>query len=157
MKPGRLEELETYADGEIIVREGDESQDMYVVHRGEVEVLKQVDGRDVPLATLGRGAFFGEMSMLEALPRSATVRAKGGAELLVIRSGSLLLKIRRDPTFAFEMLQQMSHRIRELNERFAHAVEAAGPASGARALLLRNAVEEYRPSEDGAAGESRAS
>jgi CRP/FNR family transcriptional regulator, cyclic AMP receptor protein len=119
VKPGLYDEVLSFEDGEIIAREGDETRDMYVVQSGAVEVFKAIGGQQVLLAVLGRGSFFGEMSLLESLPRSATVRAKGRAKLLAIRAGSLLLKIRRDPTFAFEMLQQMSGRIRRLNEQLA--------------------------------------
>jgi CRP-like cAMP-binding protein len=109
--------VERYADGEIIVREGEMGREMYVIQKGRVEVIKSLGGRTVVLATLERGSFFGEMSLLESLPRAATVRAKGDAELLVIEPGGLVLKIRRDPTFAFEMLQHMSRRIRDLDDQ----------------------------------------
>jgi CRP/FNR family transcriptional regulator, cyclic AMP receptor protein len=117
VKPSSFDEILTFEDGEIIAHEGEETRDMYVVQQGAVEVLKQIEGEQVLLAVLERGSFFGEMSLLESLPRSATVRARGRAKLLAIRAGSLLLKIRRDPSFAFEMLQQMSGRIRRLNEQ----------------------------------------
>jgi CRP/FNR family cyclic AMP-dependent transcriptional regulator len=108
---------ETFHDGEIIVSEGDESREMYVIQSGAVVVVRNIDGVEVELARLERGNFFGEMSLLESISRSATIRAVGETKLLVIKPGSLLLKIRRNPTFAFEMLQQMSHRIRRLNAR----------------------------------------
>ena len=128
--------IERYADGEIIVREGDTGREMYVIRSGRVEVTKSLGGRNVVLATLERGSFFGEMSLLESLPRSATVRAKGDAELLVIEPGALLLKIRRDPTFAFEMLQQMSHRQAYLEANLAELME--------RELESRQAFERVR-------------
>jgi CRP/FNR family transcriptional regulator, cyclic AMP receptor protein len=109
--------VERFADGDVIVREGDTGREMYVIRSGRVEVSKSLGGRTVVLATLERGSFFGEMSLLESRPRNATVRAKGDTELLVIEPGALLLKIRRDPTFAFEMLQHMSRRIRALDEQ----------------------------------------
>ena len=108
---------EIYADGDVIVREGDDSRDMYVIQSGAVLVTRQIDGTDVKIAKLGRGNFFGEMSLLESIPRNATIRAVGETRLLVIKPGTLLLKIRRNPTFALEMLQQMSLRIRRLNGR----------------------------------------
>jgi CRP-like cAMP-binding protein len=113
----------TFRDGEIVAREGEEGREMYVVQRGAVEVYTCIAGQEIPLATLGRGSFFGEMSLLESLPRSATVRAKGDTRLLVIRPGSLLVKIRRDPTLAFEMLQQLSARVRRLNQQLADALQ----------------------------------
>jgi CRP-like cAMP-binding protein len=108
---------ETFHDGDIIVSEGDDSREMYVIQSGAVVVIRNIDGVEVELAKLERGNFFGEMSLLESISRSATIRAVGETKLLAIKPGSLLLKIRRNPTFAFEMLQQMSHRIRRLNAR----------------------------------------
>lgn len=136
MALNRFDEIETFRDGEVIVREGELGQDMYVVQKGQVVVSKMIDDQEVTLAVLDRGSFFGEMSLLESLPRSATVRAKGEARLLVIRPGSLLLKIRRDPTFAFEMLQQMSRRIRTLNEKLMGAVDTEPAAKEAEAAAL---------------------
>ncbi|MEO2046392.1 MAG: cyclic nucleotide-binding domain-containing protein [Pirellulales bacterium] len=108
---------EIFHDGDIIVSESDDSREMYVIQSGAVVVVRNIDGVDVELARLERGNFFGEMSLLESISRSATIRAVGKTKLLVIKPGSLLLKIRRNPTFAFEMLQQMSHRIRRLNAK----------------------------------------
>lgn len=122
----RYQEVEEYKDGDLIVREGDASRVMFIIQRGEAVVTKQVGDGEVELATLTRGSFFGEMSLLESLPRSATVRARGDTRVLVISPGGLLLKIRRDPTFALEMLQQMSHRVRRLNESVAEFLDESG-------------------------------
>lgn len=119
----RYQEVEEYKDGDLIVREGDASRVMFIIQRGGAVVTKQVGDGEVVLATLTRGSFFGEMSLLESLPRSATVRARGDTRVLVISPGGLLLKIRRDPTFALEMLQQMSHRVRRLNESVAEFLD----------------------------------
>ncbi|GHV44696.1 hypothetical protein FACS189492_1430 [Clostridia bacterium] len=109
------ESLQDYADGETIFREGDQSCEMFVVQSGLVSVWQN----GVEIAVLGKGEFLGEMSLLESLPRSATAVARGPARLLCIQPGGFLLKIRRDPTFAFELLQALSKRVRLLNERAA--------------------------------------
>ena len=137
----RLDQVETFADGETIVVEGEHGREMFVVQQGRVEVTKFVDGRDVRLAALERGAFYGEMSLLEGLPRHATVRAVGPVSLLVIEPGSLLLLIRRDPTFAFEMLQQLSHRVRELDDRLVRLLGERG----ALALTIEASVADGAP------------
>jgi CRP/FNR family transcriptional regulator, cyclic AMP receptor protein len=116
-------ELErAYADGELIVREGDDTRDMFVIQSGRVRISKRVDDREIELATLERGDFFGEMSLLESLPRDATACAVGATELLVISAGALLVRMRRDPTFAFEMLHRLSGRVRSLNARLVELV-----------------------------------
>jgi CRP-like cAMP-binding protein len=119
--------VERFTDGQIIVREGETSRDMYIIQRGRVEIVRRLRGRPVVLATLERGSFFGEMSLLESQPRNAMVRAKGDTDLLVIEPGALLLKFRRDPTFAFEMLQHMSRRIRDLDDQLMALLHDAEP------------------------------
>lgn len=128
------EELErTYSDGEIIVREGDTTRDMFVIQNGKVRITKRVGANELELALLSRGDFFGEMSLLESLPRDATAHAVGQTELLVISAGALLVRMRRDPTFAFEMLHRLSGRVRSLNARLVELLSEADHASQQRA------------------------
>jgi len=122
----RTEDEWVFGDGEPIVTEDDGTEEMFVIQEGSVRVTKKVGEREVVLATLERGDFFGEMSLLESMPRDATCKAVGKTKVLAIRSGELLVKIRRDPTFAFEMLQKMSRRIRLLNKRVVQLLEEGG-------------------------------
>lgn len=149
MKLTRQHEIQTYEDNEVIVREGDQANDMFVIRSGRVEIVKEVAGHQLRLAVLERGSFFGEMSLLEGLPRSATARAIGETSLLVLRPGSLLLQIRRDPTFAFELLQQMSRRIRELNDKLVFKVATAEFGNRlARSAFMMSAASEYGSAQD---------
>lgn len=153
MKLTQQHEIQEFKDGEIIVREGEQAQDMFVIRSGRVEIFRSVGGHDVRLSILERGSFFGEMSLLEGLPRSATARAIGDTSLLVLRSGSLLLQIRRNPTFAFEMLQQMSRRIRELNDKLVFKVATAEFGNRlARSAFMMTAASEYVSADDEAKG-----
>lgn len=103
--------------GDVIFRQGDEAVDMYVIQSGIVEISRGESPARSVMARLGQGDFFGEMSLLESLPREADAVAKTRAELLVITQGGLLIRLRRDPTFAVEMLHKLSGRIRTLNLR----------------------------------------
>jgi CRP/FNR family cyclic AMP-dependent transcriptional regulator len=115
---GKNKELvRSYSPGEFILREGDTSKDMYVIQSGEVKVVKNMAGRDIELSSLVKGDFFGEMSLLESEPRTASIIAVKPTKVLVIKAGGLLVRLRRDPTFAFEMLQKLSNRIRTMNEK----------------------------------------
>lgn len=112
-----------FEPGEIIFKEGDDSREMFVVLEGQVEVVKNSPrGGEVKLAALSRGEFLGEMSLLESLPRSATARAVTSVKMLAIHPGGFLLKIRRDPTFAFEIMQSLSRRIRVTNDSLMEAM-----------------------------------
>ncbi len=112
-----------YAAGDTIVHEGEMGAEMFIIQEGRVEVTKKVGDTDLFLATLERGDFFGEMSLLESQPRTATVRALTATKLITIRAGELLMRFRRDPTFAFEMVQRMSGRIRQLNEKVTQLIQ----------------------------------
>lgn len=105
--------------GELIVAQGDEDANMYVIQSGAVEVRRHVGDTVVVLGRLQRGDFFGEMSLLESLPRSADVVATEPTVLVEMGAGALLFRIRRDPTLAIEMLQKLSGRIRTLNAKLA--------------------------------------
>lgn len=149
MKVTRQHELQKFSDGETIFTENESSSEMFVVRTGKVEISKSVGGHAMRLAVLERGSFFGEMSLLEGLPRSATARAIGDVELLVLRPGSLLLQIRRDPTFAFELLQQLSGRIRDLNENLVFKLATAEFGNRlARSAFMMGAGAEYQPKRE---------
>jgi len=106
-----------YKKGEMIIEEGALGREMFIIKSGSVNVIKRDDKRDIPLATLEKGDFFGEMALLENVPRGATVIAREVTDVIVLNMGSLLIKIKQDPTFAFNMMQKMSNRIRMLNEK----------------------------------------
>ena len=117
------EMVESYKDGECIFAEGDVGRDLYIVQSGEVKILKKVQSEHVELATFTKGDFFGDMALLQSLPRYAAAHASGETRLLILKPAGFLLKIRRDPTFAFEMLQQMSLRVKISNDRVIELVE----------------------------------
>ncbi len=117
------ENIREFEDGEVIFREGEDTRQMYIVQKGAVVISKSSPEGNVELATLHRGDFLGEMSLLESLPRNANAHAKGKTRLYVIQPGGFLLKIRRDPTFAFELMQALSGRIRRTNEKLVKQLE----------------------------------
>jgi CRP/FNR family cyclic AMP-dependent transcriptional regulator len=105
-----------YEGGEIIVRQGEKGDCMYVIQEGQVEVV-QVKGDDiVRLAALDQGDFFGEMAIFEQETRSATVRALGEVRLLTVDRKTFLRRIQEDPSLAFRVVQTMSGRINQLNQ-----------------------------------------
>lgn len=131
------EMIETYENGQCIFAEGDVGRDLYIVQSGEVKILKKVQSEMVELATFTKGDFFGDMALLQSIPRYAAAHAAGETRLLILKPAGFLLKIRRDPTFAFEMLQQMSLRVKVSNDRVIEIVEKFKlPADEVQKLLL---------------------
>lgn len=104
-----------YADGEVIVRQGDTGDCMFTLQDGRLEVLAEHEGRgEVRVAIMEKGAIFGEMAIFEREVRSATVRALGEARVLTIDKKSFLRRVHEDPSLAFNLVKMMSGRIRSL-------------------------------------------
>lgn len=112
-----FEKIVTYTEGQWVFEEGDHNRDLFIIQDGSIDIIKQTPKGEILLASFEKGEFFGDMALLQGGPRFAGARAKGSTRLLVLQPGGFLLKIRRDPTFAFEMLQQLSQRIKVSNER----------------------------------------
>jgi flavin-dependent dehydrogenase len=105
-----------YRDRDIIVRQGDIGECMFVIQDGCVEVLIESAGQQVQLDVLGQNEFFGEMALFENEVRMATVRALGIARVMTIDKKNLLRRIHEDPSLAYRLIQVMSGRVRHLGK-----------------------------------------
>ncbi len=116
--------------GETIFQEGDLGTEMYIVHEGRVEILKEIAGESRQLAVLEKGDFFGEMAILEDLPRTASVRALSAAKLLIINGSTFDSMLRSNPEIAVRMMRKLSRRLRETDRllREASGSKAQQPA-----------------------------
>jgi len=123
MTSGALGKL--YQEGEVIVRQGDVGDTMFVIQEGLVEVILESDGREIPLMKHGAGAFFGEMAIFDRDVRSATVRALTEARVLTVDRKNFMRRVHADPSLAFRLVETMSQRIRELVDKIAELERAA--------------------------------
>ncbi len=105
MEIGGLGKL--YGNGEIVVRQGEPGDCMYVIQEGRVEVIREKDGKEICLAILGKQEFFGEVPLFERERRSATVRVLGEARLLTVDRKTLMRWIQEDPSLAYRVLQTL--------------------------------------------------
>jgi len=104
-----------YEKGEIVFRQGDPGDTMYIIQSGAVEVSQLRDEQKFVLAFLGRGDFFGEMALIDKHPRSATVTAIRRSRLLPLTRASLLERTRYDPGVVLHLLKGLSQRIEKTN------------------------------------------
>jgi CRP/FNR family transcriptional regulator, cyclic AMP receptor protein len=102
-----VDQLEV-SEGKVLAREGDPGWEFFVVCEGEAKATKR--GRKV--ASFGRGSFFGEMSLLDDGPRSATVTAETDMQLLVLSSRSFSSLISENPSVSRKLLRGMAERLR---------------------------------------------
>ncbi len=122
METGALGKV--YRNGEIILREGEVGDCIYVIQSGRVEVLHERNGKAVQLVVLGEGDTFGEIALLERGTRSATVRALGQVRVLTLDKRTILRRIHEDPSLVFRTMQGMARRIRELSAELARIKHA---------------------------------
>ncbi|NQU66961.1 MAG: cyclic nucleotide-binding domain-containing protein [Candidatus Marinimicrobia bacterium] len=109
-----------YQHGEIIVRQGEEGATLFVIQSGKVEVVQTKDSKEVHLAILTEGDFFGEMAIFEKDVRSSTVRSIGQTRVLTIDKKTLMNRIQDDPSLTFRIIQKLSSRIRGIDHKISH-------------------------------------
>ena len=105
----RLADSDTCRPGEVLVREGQRGNELYVIVSGQAEVSR--GGKT--LATLKAGDYFGELAVLRPAPRTATVTATGVMEVLILTSRELAVLLADVPLFARKLLTGMAGRIQE--------------------------------------------
>ena len=114
----------SYEKGHLIFAEGDLGNEMFIIQTGRVRIFKNVDGFDQTLTVLEKGDFFGEMSILEGMPRSASAEAEEDCELLKINSANFVAMIKANIEIAIRIMRKLSLRLREANtqiEKLMHA------------------------------------
>jgi CRP-like cAMP-binding protein len=106
-----------YQKGEVIFHEGEPGAEMYIIQTGKVEVFRDVGGEHRFSRVLEKGDFFGEMSLLEGLPRTATAQVLEDAELIVINGSTFDQMIKSNIEIAVRMLRKLSGRLRETTDQ----------------------------------------
>ena len=102
---------ETYAMGEIPVRQGDAGDSFYIIKSGKVDVVvEKSPGEQVVVATLGPGNFFGEMSLLTGAVRTASIHVNEDAEFIVIDKDSFASTLANNPSIAESLSRILSER-----------------------------------------------
>ena len=119
-----------YHDHEIIVRQGEAGDGLFVIQEGQLEILSENAGRETRLRVAGKGELIGEMAVFDRQVRSATVRALGEARVLTVDRKNFLRRIDEDPSLAFRIVETMSRRIRELSVEVVRLTAALGEGKG---------------------------
>jgi len=110
----RLVRRRSYAEGQVIVSEAERGDALFVLVRGKVKVvLYGQSGREVILSIFKEpGDFFGEMSLLDDEPRSATVTAMEPSDLVLLSRADFQTHLTRHPRLAIEVMTELSRRLR---------------------------------------------
>src|SRR5437764_3144680 len=104
--------------GQVVFREGDESDTCYVVRSGHARAVREHSGgRSITLANFGPGDIFGELAMFDDERRSATVETLESTEVIAILGGDMRRLLREHPDIAVKLVAALGRRLRETNER----------------------------------------
>ena len=112
-----------FNDGEIIFRQGDVADCLYIILSGKVALCREKDGTDVPLAELGKGDLFGEGGFFMDQKRTECARALGEARVITADYKFVLKKFRDDPSFAFHIIETMAQHARVRTEELEKTLE----------------------------------
>jgi CRP/FNR family transcriptional regulator len=124
------------ARGHVVFREGDTGDRLFVVLDGKVKITRaSADGRENLLAVLGTGEMFGELSLFDPGPRTASVSAITDSTLASLDHDDLRPLLSERPGVAVELLQALAQRLRRTNEAMADLVFTDVPGRVAKALL----------------------
>src|SRR4051812_14739872 len=109
----------SYRKGQIIFREGETSDVLYVIEKGNVEISAVIGGRERrAFATFGPGDYFGEIAVIDSKPRSATAIAKENTTLRCISRDKVWRTFGRSPHLLVTMMHGFSHRLRQFDQRY---------------------------------------
>jgi CRP-like cAMP-binding protein len=107
-----------FYEGDDICLEGEPGVWAFLIQTGKVGIIKRrVDGTEVMLAVLGPGRLFGEMALIDDLPRMATARALAKTTVILIDREIVLSKINKSPPLVRELLQNLTSNLRSMTRR----------------------------------------
>ena len=128
---------QTLKAGAVIVREGDPGDAAYIVAEGECDVRKRVAGGTVTVKILGPGDVFGEMAILTAGPRTATVVAKTDVTVLVLTAQVLEDELAALKPWMATLLRTLARRFRESDQKRVTALTAPSPIKLANYVFMK--------------------
>ena len=117
----RLEESH-YEAGEVIFRQGDDGSSLFIIEDGAVDIAFGEGAGNVVLATLFNGQYFGELSLFDGAPRSATATATKHTHVIRLDRDDLVDFVHKNPAAALRIIEEMGDRLRQTNELMSRQV-----------------------------------
>jgi hypothetical protein len=144
--------LRQYAPGEAIIRENEPGECAYIIEKGRAEITKEKGGKPAHIAFLETGMTFGEMSMVDDLPRSATVTAVEETVVREVHRDHLYEILRTNPETSLKLLKGIFERLRIANTTIARLKEELKAAEAAQAARASRPGQASAPGGSAAAG-----
>ena len=127
--------------GDTILSEGDDGRSAFLIVNGTVEVSVGKGSDAKIVGTFTNGEVFGEMSLIEPAPRSATVKAVTDTECIVTSYDEFITSLQDNPERAIEFMKTLVHRLRQMNER----VASMNPAKRGLRAFFQDVEDSFDP------------
>ncbi len=108
--------IQAYIKDEVVFTENSPGKEMFIISSGKINLYKDRQDRRILLATLSPGDFFGEMTLVDNSPRSATAIAAEDTQLIVLDEPKFFYLLRHQPEFALVMMQRLCEMVRQTTE-----------------------------------------
>jgi CRP/FNR family transcriptional regulator, cyclic AMP receptor protein len=137
-----------FAAGDILFREGDPGDQMFVIQSGAIRITKSVAGEDREIAVLGSGEFLGELAILNSKPRSATATVVEPTRCLVIEAKTLETMVARNAEIAMRLIKKLAKRL-DSADALIELLMHRDPKARIMLALARHADAFGEPTEEG--------
>ena len=137
-----------YQPGEVLFREGESGEVMFVIQSGAVRITKEVGGEAKSLAVLGPGEFLGEMAILNGKPRTATATVVETTRCLVIEAKTLESMVARNAEIALRLIKKLAKRL-DSADSLVEILMHRDPKARVMLALARHADAFGEPTEEG--------
>lgn len=102
---------------EILVQEGDHNTDLFIVHKGRLEIVQNRGTYEIHLDEIGEGEIIGEISAIDHQPRSATIRSLGDSEVLKYSTAEIKNLLNAQPALIRDLLETLVDRLRKTSKK----------------------------------------
>jgi CRP-like cAMP-binding protein len=137
-----------YQAGEVLFREGESGEVMFVIQSGAVRITKEVAGEQKALAVLGPGEFLGEMAILNGKPRTATATVVDTARCLLIEAKTLEAMVAKNAEIALRLIKKLAKRL-DSADALVEILMHKDPKARVMLALARHAEQFGEPTDDG--------
>jgi CRP/FNR family cyclic AMP-dependent transcriptional regulator len=121
-----------FAKGQVLFREGEPADSVFRLLSGAIDILRELDGDPILLGTVVAGQFIGEMGVVENRPRNATARTASEVEVEILTPTEFFDQIAGSPRAVRELIERLSRRLREADDRIVNDERRSGRARATR-------------------------
>ncbi len=115
--------VKKYSAGAVIFKQGEWGASMFIIHSGRIRITRDIEGQTEDLGVLEKGDFFGEMSLLEDVPRTAAAIAEDDSEVIEIDKEGFTKLLKSNVEIPIRMIRKYALKLEEMNKKFEYLLQ----------------------------------